>query len=267
METYTKLFSSIIHSSVWREANHIRLVWITMMAMADRDGYVGASLPGLAAAAGVTLDETADAIGRFLAPDRYSRSQEHEGRRIAVADRGWFLLNHPRFRAERTEEIRKEQNAAAQRRHRERKAADRHADNADSQQSKPRSAQADTDTEADSETPSGSPPIAPKRGRSSAWRRFPKDWEPSDEHRKLAADLRVNMELELEKIRDFDFARPRRDPDAVFRTWLRTAADRAGSSPRASGNAAADNTRRAVERARRLTAEYEARVAAGTETP
>lgn len=107
-ETYTKLFSSILRSTIWSEDNDTRLVWITMLALADRDGYVGASLPGLAHEARVSLEATEAALAMFLAPDEYSRSQEHEGRRIEVSDRGWTLLNYDRFRDMRDEEARKE---------------------------------------------------------------------------------------------------------------------------------------------------------------
>ena len=42
MAGYTKLFPGLILSTVWREPNHIRLVWITMLAITDRDGLYGA---------------------------------------------------------------------------------------------------------------------------------------------------------------------------------------------------------------------------------
>jgi hypothetical protein len=117
-EGFAKLFSSILRSSVWQEPASTRLVWITLLAMSDRDGYVGASIPGVATAAGVTLQEAETAINTFLAPDRYSRSKEHEGRRIVEADRGWQLLNYARFRDMRDSEARKAWD-------RERKRADR----------------------------------------------------------------------------------------------------------------------------------------------
>lgn len=107
-ETYAKLFSSILRSSIWAEPMETRLVWITMLALADRHGYVGASLPGIATAAGVTMEKAQTAIDTFLAPDPYSRSKEFDGRRIEVADRGWILLNYERFRDMRDEEARKE---------------------------------------------------------------------------------------------------------------------------------------------------------------
>lgn len=51
MSGYTKLFSSIIDSTIWRESKETKIVWITMLAKADRYGVVEASLPGLADAA------------------------------------------------------------------------------------------------------------------------------------------------------------------------------------------------------------------------
>ena len=107
-ETFTKLFHSIIASSIWQEDDATRLVWITMLALSDRYGYVGASIPGLASMANVTTESAATAVAKFLKPDPWSRSQEFEGRRIEVADRGWNILNYPRFRDMRDEEARKE---------------------------------------------------------------------------------------------------------------------------------------------------------------
>ena len=61
-------------------------------------------MPGLAAAARVTLAECQEALASFLAPDPYSRSKEHDGRRIEEVDRGWRLLNYERFRNARDED-------------------------------------------------------------------------------------------------------------------------------------------------------------------
>jgi hypothetical protein len=96
--SYTKLFSSIIHSTIWREDNPTRLVWITMLAIADFDGRVEASVPGLADAARVDIAACEAALERLSQPDFYSRSQEYEGRRIAAIDGGWMILNHGKYR-------------------------------------------------------------------------------------------------------------------------------------------------------------------------
>lgn len=35
-----KLFGSIVASTIWREDDKTRLVWITLLALSDRDGFV-----------------------------------------------------------------------------------------------------------------------------------------------------------------------------------------------------------------------------------
>ena len=95
---YVKLWASILDSSVWREPPAHRLVWIAMLTMADKHGFVGASIDGLARRANVSEQEAESAVASFLAPDPRSRNQENEGRRIQVVPRGWHILNHGYFR-------------------------------------------------------------------------------------------------------------------------------------------------------------------------
>ena len=85
---FVKLFGSILDSTVWQEPATTRVVWITMLAMTDESGFVAASVPGLAHRAGVTLEECETALAAFLRPDPYSRTKEHEGRRIEADDGG-----------------------------------------------------------------------------------------------------------------------------------------------------------------------------------
>ncbi len=98
MSGFTKLHSSLLTSTVWREDPATKVVWITFLAMADIDGVVEASIPGLAAVANVTLAEAEAAVAKFLAPDRYSRTPDNEGRRIEAIDGGWRLLNYDKYR-------------------------------------------------------------------------------------------------------------------------------------------------------------------------
>lgn len=105
---FTKLCSTIITSSVWSEDYATRIVWIAMLAMADAKGHVNASLPGLARAANVSLDECEKAIALLSSPDKYSRTPDHEGRRIEAEAGGWLILNHQKYRGVRDEEARKE---------------------------------------------------------------------------------------------------------------------------------------------------------------
>ena len=102
--TFTKLFSSITESTIWTENDPTRIIWITMLAMADRRGRVWASIPGLANRARASVDNVEAALSKFLSPDKYSRTTEHEGRRIEQIEGGWKLLNHEKYRAIRDEE-------------------------------------------------------------------------------------------------------------------------------------------------------------------
>ena len=103
-KTFTKLFSDITSSTIWCEPERTRLVWITMLAMADRHGRVFASMPGLAHQARVPEIDCQIALECFLSPDRHSRTQEKEGRRIEPIDGGWRLINYDKYREIRDEE-------------------------------------------------------------------------------------------------------------------------------------------------------------------
>jgi hypothetical protein len=98
VSSYTKMFHSILTSTIWLEADRTRLVWITMLALADRNGEVQASVPGLARQAGVPLEDCQQAIGCLLAPDAHSRTKTADGRRIEPIDGGWVLINHAKYR-------------------------------------------------------------------------------------------------------------------------------------------------------------------------
>ena len=166
--TFTKLFSSITASTIWCEDNETRLVWITMLAMADRRGRIFASVPGLAHMARVSIDGCRAAIEKFLGPDADSRTPDYDGRRIEVIDGGWRLLNYEKYRAVRDEESIKE----SKRRYiNERRAAERgeSKDVENVEQSRPRSIQAEAEAEAeadqqqDQKPPAGKPPRKSKR--------------------------------------------------------------------------------------------------------
>jgi len=122
MAGYAKLFSSIVHSTIWREPMPTRVVWITMLALADKNGRVEASIPGLADVSRVTITECEDALFTLRQPDPYSRSKEFEGRRIEQIDGGWLVLNYSKYRDLLRAEEKREQGAERQRRHRRKKA-------------------------------------------------------------------------------------------------------------------------------------------------
>lgn len=120
MPNYTKLFNSIVTSTIWTEDDKTRIVWITMLAISDQNGEVHASIPGLARLAGVSVEDAEKAINCFLGPDKYSRTEDFEGRRIVKISGGWELLNHTKYRKMASKEDAKEANAERQRRFRDR---------------------------------------------------------------------------------------------------------------------------------------------------
>lgn len=115
MSGYTKLFNSILASTIWRADDKTRIVWITLLAMSDKDGICEGSVPGLADMARVSLEDCEHALLELSSPDAYSRTSEHEGRRIEAVDGvGWRLLNHAKYRAKMSEDERREYNRKKQ---------------------------------------------------------------------------------------------------------------------------------------------------------
>lgn len=107
-KTYTKLDDSITDSTIWMESSDTRVVWITLLAMADWDGYVGASVPGIANRARVSLEAAETAMAKFQAPDPHSRSKVKEGRRVEVAPRGFLIINFAEHRDRQLADARRE---------------------------------------------------------------------------------------------------------------------------------------------------------------
>lgn len=121
MTGWTKLDHNIIHSTVWLTPPHIKHTWTTMLILADKDGYVGASVPGLAQATGFTVEQTEEALQFFRQPDKFSRTPDHEGRRIEDADGGWTILNFVKYRGETREEKERRWSRETSARYREKK--------------------------------------------------------------------------------------------------------------------------------------------------
>jgi len=105
---YVKLFSSILSSSIWSEAVGTRIAWITMLALADRDGFVRGAPSGLARQANISLADCQRALKVLESPDLESQSQEYGGRRIETMEGGWLILNYAKYRELRDPEQRRE---------------------------------------------------------------------------------------------------------------------------------------------------------------
>lgn len=159
--SFVKLHTSILTSTVWGLTAPTRVVWVTLLLLADRSGTVNCTRSGLARIAAVTLSEVDDALAVLSASDPDSRDGT-DGARIAKCDGGWSIVNYAAFREQRTEaQIRDARRVADKRRQ------DRTTPLSESVRRCPPAstavrADADADAEAEAERTT-TPPLPPKR--------------------------------------------------------------------------------------------------------
>lgn len=87
-----RLLNSILLSEVWLRPATTRIVWITLLGMADRTGLVDSCWRGLAHFAGVTTEEAMSSVADLLS--------HREGEEIALEEVpgvGWRIQNFGRF--------------------------------------------------------------------------------------------------------------------------------------------------------------------------
>lgn len=96
---YNKLFTKILDSSIWLEPTATRVVWLTLIAAMDEDGFAEfAAVGNLAHRARVGMKDAAKAVKCLEEPDKDSSDPDHEGRRIERVNGGWMVLNAPKYR-------------------------------------------------------------------------------------------------------------------------------------------------------------------------
>jgi hypothetical protein len=117
---YNKLFSKIVDSSIWLESDATRIVWLTMIAVMDEDGFVVmASIENLARRANVSVARCSTAVAILEGPDPNSADPDHEGRRIERVPGGWVVLNAAKHRLMVARLTQRESNRRRVKRHRE----------------------------------------------------------------------------------------------------------------------------------------------------
>lgn len=97
-ESYIKLFSRLLNSSIWDEDDGTRAIWITLLVMADADGMIVSTVSSVARNSRKTVPSTEAALEKFMAPDPATLTAEFEGRRLEKVEGGWRLLNHGKYR-------------------------------------------------------------------------------------------------------------------------------------------------------------------------
>lgn len=127
---YNKLFTKILDSSVWLAPSDHRVVWITLLAAMDEDGFARfAAVGNLANRARVSVEDTKAALAAFEAPDPESGDPDNEGRRIERVPGGWMVLNAEKYRELFKRETVREQTRQRNVAYRERKKAENGAEN------------------------------------------------------------------------------------------------------------------------------------------
>lgn len=117
---YNKIFTKILDSSIWLEPTGTRIVWLTLLAAMDQDGFAQFASPqNLAHRARVEAADCEAALRCLEGPDSNSGDPDNEGRRIERVPGGWFILNAAKYRDIVTRVVDREQNRLRVARHRE----------------------------------------------------------------------------------------------------------------------------------------------------
>jgi len=125
---YNKIFTKILDSSIWMESITTRIVWVTLLASMDEDGFCSLpSVANVAHRARVDLADAATAIACLECPDENSSDPDNEGRRLERVPGGWIVRNAQKYRHIVTRENAKDRNRERALRHRQ-KATPRNAD-------------------------------------------------------------------------------------------------------------------------------------------
>lgn len=120
MTMYNKIFTKILDSSIWLEPTPTRIVWITLLAAMDQDGYAHFSaIENLAHRAKISIEDTEEAIKVLTSPDSNSADPEFDGRRIERVPGGFVILNAEKHKQMVTRVVQREQTRKRVAKHRE----------------------------------------------------------------------------------------------------------------------------------------------------
>ncbi len=114
---YTPIFRDLLTSRVWAAPPATRAVWLWFQLAADPEGFVPATVSGVALGAHVSESEARTALAFLEAPDP-DCDQTGEGQVLAKVPRGWLVLGFEEDRERAKEEGRKARNRRYMRRRR-----------------------------------------------------------------------------------------------------------------------------------------------------
>lgn len=101
MSGYSKLFNSIWEGSLWGKFE-ASAVFMLMLSLSDPRGFVDMTPEHIAARTGWPFDFIMKGIRQLMQPDKKSRTQTLDGRRIVPIDShrdwGWKIVNYEKYR-------------------------------------------------------------------------------------------------------------------------------------------------------------------------
>lgn len=107
---YAKIFHQIYDSSI-ADDWETRVVFMDLLILADRDGFVDMTHEAIAARTRLPLEMVNKAVNMLTQPDEKSRTPDHDGRRLLPIDPrrgwGWKVVNYEKYRTIRDENDRK----------------------------------------------------------------------------------------------------------------------------------------------------------------
>jgi len=191
-----------------------------MLAMADRNGEVQCTIPGLADRAKITLEQCEIGLSRFQQPDKYSWSRESEGRRIREIAGGWELLNHRKYRDMLSLEDRRDRDAVRQRNWRAKNKSVTPRDDCDASL---KSRHTDTDVDLDTDTKALKSNTVALRAPRKQLTILPENFSPNETNIKNAERLGLDLQACTEAFKDFHLSKGNRfaDWNMALNTWLR----------------------------------------------
>ncbi len=206
---YNKLFSKILDSSIWLEPDSTRIVWMTLLASMDEDGFCAfACAANVVHRAIVPLEKAEEALKALESPDPNSADPDHEGRRIERVPGGWLVLNAPKYRELATREKIRESNRNRAQAFRDRKRNDRVTPRNVSSCNQSKSDQSIKTSCAELDEPASAPPVflLPCKGKG------PQECPVSSEQVREWADAfpAVDVLAELKKAKAWLNANPTR---------------------------------------------------------
>lgn len=125
MNGYVPIFEQVVDSSLWEEPLHVRVMFLTLLAIKDMDHIARVQDHHLKRIANLESDELVlDALRILESPDkRSSITQPEYGRRIDRVKGGWFIINGEKYQDMMREANKKAAAARRQREFRARQAA------------------------------------------------------------------------------------------------------------------------------------------------